>query len=84
MFKASEREQAIKGTMFKEADYVSFMLGVFIVGALLAIPLLWSSGVGLGYLGRFRCPWRRVSCFLSPLGEMGPFLGSEPSLPLLP
>jgi len=46
--------------MFKETDYVPFMLGVFLIGGLIGVPLLiYSTGTG-GYFESL--PWALGSC----------------------
>ena len=50
----------VKGSLFKESDYTPFMLGVFIVGGLLVIPLIWGLRVGLEYFAALT--WSIASC----------------------
>lgn len=54
------RGKLAKGALFEERDYIPFMLGIFIIGGLLAIPLIWGSQVGLGYFEAL--PWSLASC----------------------
>jgi len=59
--KAQVRLKALEGVgLFKRPDYVPFMLGVFVIGGLLAAPLIWGSITHLGYLAAL--PWSIVSC----------------------
>lgn len=46
--------------MFKETDYVPFMLGVFLIGGLIGMPLTYGAGTGLGYFESL--PWAFGSC----------------------
>jgi len=52
-------EKSAKGGMFKERDYVPFMLGVFIIGGFIIIPLTYGADTGLGYLESL--PWALAS-----------------------
>ncbi len=49
-----------QGGMFKETDYVPFMLGIFLVGGLIGMPLTYGAGAGLGYFESL--PWALASC----------------------
>ena len=40
-----------KKAIFKNTEYTSFMFGVFILGGILALPLLWSFGFLFTYIG---------------------------------
>ena len=46
--------------MFRETDYVPFMLGVFLIGGLIAVPLTYGAATGLGYFESL--PWALGSC----------------------
>ena len=48
------------GTLFSPLDYMPFMLGVFLVGGLAAMPLTYGLGTGLSYLESL--PWSLASC----------------------
>jgi len=50
--------------IFKKENYTSFMLGVFILGGLLAVPLLWSFLLGLRYIDMFLKPYIVFSLML--------------------
>jgi hypothetical protein len=50
------------GGMFLESDYIPFMLGIFIIGGLLVIPLTWGLGLDLGYFAAL--PWSLLSCIV--------------------
>lgn len=49
-------------SLFDAADYVPFMVGMFVAGGLLVVPLLWGSSVGLGYFGVV--PWSLGACIV--------------------
>ena len=53
-------QKSAQGGMFKETDYVPFMLGVFLIGGLLGMPLTYGAGTGLGYFESL--PWALGSC----------------------
>lgn len=55
----SQYRNRCKG-MFKESDYIPFMLGVFIIGGLIGIPLTYGLGTGLGYFDSLL--WSLASC----------------------
>jgi len=40
----------VKKTIFVKKDYISFMLGVFILGGIIALPLVWNLFLGISYL----------------------------------
>ena len=56
----SSAQKAAQGGMFKDTDYMPFMLGVFIIGGLIGMPLTYGLGTGLGYLDSL--PWSLASC----------------------
>ncbi len=56
----TEAKEAVQGGMFKETDYVPFMLGVFLIGGLIGMPLTYGAGTGLGYFESL--PWALASC----------------------
>jgi len=51
-------------TIFKKSDYTSFMLWVFILGGLFAVPLVWSFLLGLRYIDMFLKPYIVFSLML--------------------
>ncbi|MBN1263019.1 MAG: hypothetical protein JW991_01555 [Candidatus Pacebacteria bacterium] len=54
-------EKVVKNALFKQADYLPFMLGIFIIGGLLVIPFFWGMvGLELSYLEAV--PWSLASC----------------------
>lgn len=53
-----------KKSIFREGNYASFMLGVFVLGGLLAVPLLWSFLLGLKYVDMFLKPYIVFSLML--------------------
>ncbi len=53
-------EKPVQGGMFKKTDYVPFMLGVFLVGGLIGMPLTYGADTGLGYFESL--PWALGSC----------------------
>jgi len=48
--------------MFKETEYVPFMLGVFLIGGLLGMPLTYGLILGLSYFQSL--PWSLASCIV--------------------
>jgi hypothetical protein len=56
----SSAQKSAQGGMFKETDYMPFMLGVFIIGGLIGMPLTYGLGTGLGYFESL--PWSLASC----------------------
>jgi uncharacterized membrane protein len=52
--------------MFKETEYVPFMLGVFLIGGLLAVPIIYGLILGLSYFQSL--PWSLVSCIILLIG----------------
>lgn len=56
----SSAQKSAQGGMFKETDYVPFMLGVFIIGGLIGMPLPYGLATGLGYFESL--PWSLASC----------------------
>lgn len=53
-------QRSAQGGMFKETDYVPFMLGVFLIGGLIGMPLTYGASTGLGYFQSL--PWALGSC----------------------
>ena len=53
-------QKSTQAGMFKETDYLPFMLGVFIIGGLIGMPLTYGLGTGLGYFESL--PWALASC----------------------
>lgn len=53
-------QKSAPGPMFKETDYIPFMLGVFIIGGLIGMPLTYGLGTGLSYFESL--PWSLASC----------------------
>jgi len=53
-------KEIVEAGMFKETDYMPFMLGVFLIGGLLGMPLTYGLGTGLSYLESL--PWALASC----------------------
>jgi hypothetical protein len=41
----TKRGAGVKGALFSETDYLPFMLGVFIVGGLIAVPFFYGAGL---------------------------------------
>jgi hypothetical protein len=60
MNESGKKEKSVQGGMFKESDYVPFMLGVFLIGGLIGMPLTYGAGTGLGYFESL--PWALASC----------------------
>ena len=54
----------IQKGIFKKENYTSFMLGVFVLGGLLVVPLLWSFLLGLRYVDMFLKPYVVFSLML--------------------
>ncbi len=54
------KEMNKTGGSFKDSDYVPFMLGVFLIGGLVALPLTYGLATGLGYFESL--PWALASC----------------------
>jgi len=52
--------------MFKDTDYLPFMLGVFLIGGLVGIPIAYGLISGLGYFKSL--PWSLVSCIVLLIG----------------
>ncbi len=50
------------GAMFAPEDYLPFMVGVFVLGGLLAIPLIWGFGMRMGFWAAL--PWGLVSALV--------------------
>jgi hypothetical protein len=50
----------LPGAMFGPSDYVSFMVSVFVLGGLIALPLIYGAAVGLDYESSM--PWSAASC----------------------
>jgi hypothetical protein len=48
--------------MFMETDYIPFMLGVFVIGGLIGMPLMYGLSTGLEYLESL--PWALASCIV--------------------
>ena len=53
-------DKSDKSSMFNKTDYVPFMLGIFLIGGLIGIPLTYGATTGLGYLESL--PWALGSC----------------------
>lgn len=60
MLAGGTRSKKTADTMFKESDYVPFMLGVFLIGGLVGIPLAYGRTTGLSYFESL--PWALASC----------------------
>jgi len=56
----TEEQKSEQAGMFKESDYAAFMLGIFIIGGLIGIPLTYGVATGLGYIASL--PWALASC----------------------
>jgi hypothetical protein len=50
------------GSMFAESDYLPFMLGIFVVGGFIGIPIVYGIATGLGYFESL--PWSLLSCLV--------------------
>ncbi len=48
---------SLKGALFNEADYAPFIIGVFVLGGLLAIPMLWSDPERINMTYAEAVPW---------------------------
>jgi len=53
-------KRSVQSGMFMETDYIPFMLGIFIIGGLIGMPLLYGLSTGLEYLQSL--PWALASC----------------------
>ena len=49
-------------SIFREQDYKPFMMGVFVLGGLVAIPLLWGPMSDVSYVKAL--PWSVLSCLV--------------------
>lgn len=59
-------QKSAQAGMFKESDYLPFMLGVFVIGGLIGMPLTYGLGTGLGYFESL--PWALASCVVFLIG----------------
>jgi len=57
---ARTAEEPKTGGLFKRRDYIPFMIGVFVIGGLVGLPLTYGLALGLGYLAAL--PWALGSC----------------------
>jgi len=55
---------SLKGALFDGADYAPFILGVFVLGGLLAIPMLWSQPERINMTYAEALPWAIGACMV--------------------
>ena len=58
----SKTHKSSPDSMFKETDYLPFMLGIFLIGGLIGMPLTYGASTGLGYFESL--PWAFSSCMV--------------------
>lgn len=60
------KKKPIKGAIFKEEDYVPFVVGFFLIGGLLTFPFLYGLQLDISYL--LALPWSLGSCVVFLIG----------------